>query len=135
MIVADTSLLLCLWVPSERSDVSEKVYHCDPVWIAPASWREEFRDHLVHHMRQGVPLELVKTAMTQAEDLMSAHEYDVDSFDILQLSAVSGCSARDSAFVRVAQVKGVPLVTFDPEIATRFPGIAIHPQDFVRKFT
>lgn len=132
MIVVGTDVLLSLWLPSDNTVVSEKVYNCDPVWVAPVVWRSEFRNAVSQGLRRGLSLEIALELVRQAESLMSGHEYQVDSAQVMELASMSGCTANDCEFVYVARSKGIPLITYDPHVLAKFPGIATHPLDFIR---
>jgi PIN domain len=70
VIVVDTSVLVYLLLPGERTEQSERVFRRDPVWAAPRLWRSEFRNVLAVYMRRG-PL-----ALDQALQLMDTSNDD-----------------------------------------------------------
>jgi predicted nucleic acid-binding protein len=76
-------------------------------------------------------LSSVLQAMQEAEQLMEAHAYEVNSTHVLQLVGNSACSFYDSEFVALADDLNLQLVTFDKQICSEFSDIAIHPNDFV----
>jgi len=54
MIVADTNLLIYLYVQGQRTAESEAVLQRDPSWAVPLLWRSEFRNVLIGLVRRDV---------------------------------------------------------------------------------
>ena len=133
MIVADTNLLVYLYVQGQRTDESEAVLTRDPVWTVPLLWRSEFRNSLIGLVRtQALELEDALSMVEEAERWLAGHEYSVLSRQVLTLASRSGCSAYDCEFVALAQDLEVPLVTSDRQVLKAFPTIAVAPERFVR---
>lgn len=131
MIVADTNLLIYLYVQGQRTEESEAVLRKDAVWTAPLLWRSEFRNVLIGLVRKGaLTLDEALSMVEEAERWLSGHEYSVISRQVLALAAQSGCSAYDCEFVALAQDLGVPLVTSDRQILKAFPTTACTPSAF-----
>ena len=135
MIAIDTNVLVYLWLPSDKAAVAEKIYNADPVWVAPLLWRSEFRNVVSRYLRRGVPFDIGLESIENAENVMRGNEVEVNSRQVLQLVKESGCSAYDCEFVYVAQMKSVPLVTFDSQILAKFSDIAIDPLKFIEQFS
>jgi len=132
VIVADTNLLVYLWVRGDRTPAAEAVLIKDPVWVAPVLWRSEFRSALLHFIRRSVTtLDAALHVTVQAERMMAGHEYSVLSRRVLSLATRSLCSAYDCEFVALAQDLAVPLVTADEEVLKGFPAVAVRPETFV----
>ncbi len=126
MIVVDTNLLLHLLVASDLTPQAERVYKKDPKWVAPWLWRSEFRNALSVYVRRGLlALNEAIAKMRAAEALMEGRELQVDSARVLELARESGCSAYDCEFVWLAQDLGVPFVTSDDQVLSKFKSIAI----------
>ena len=133
MIVADTNLLIYLYVPSTRTSQAETVLERDPLWIAPLLWRSEFRNILTGLIRQGtLSLTTALQIARQAEAWMAGREYGVVTDHVLQLASQSGCSAYDCEFVALAQDAALRLVTADRQILKAFPSIAISIDQFIQ---
>lgn len=131
MIVADTNLLLYLYVQGQRTEESEAVLRRDAVWAAPLLWRSEFRNALIGLVRNdALALNEALSMVDEAERWLAGHEYSVISRHVLTLADQSGCSAYDAEFVALAQDLRVPLVTTDRRILKAFPGIAVSPSTF-----
>ena len=131
MIVADTNLLVYLYVQGQRTQESEAVLQQDAVWTAPLLWRSEFRNVLISLVRtDALQLEKALVIIDEAERWLTGHEYSVVSRQVLDLASRSGCSAYDCEFVALAQDLEVPLVTNDRQILKAFPTIAVSPSAF-----
>ncbi|MCS6304730.1 MAG: type II toxin-antitoxin system VapC family toxin [Nitrospira sp.] len=132
MIVADTNLLIYLYIQGQWTAESEAVLQRDPVWTAPLLWRSEFRNVLIGLVRKRVlPLETAVSIADEAERWLTGHEYSVISTQVLSPAAQSGCSAYDWEFVALAQDSMVSLVTTDRQILQAFPTVAVSPAVFV----
>lgn len=131
MIVADTNLLIYLYVQGQRTQESEAVLQQDALWAAPLLWRSEFRNVLIGLVRSdALQLEKALAIIDEAERWLTGHEYSVVSRQVLELASRSGCSAYDCEFVALAQDLEVPLVTNDRQILKAFPTIAVSPSAF-----
>lgn len=131
MIVADTNLLIYLYVQGQRTKESEAVLKRDAVWTAPLLWRSEFRNSLIGLVRKGaLTLDEALSIIDEAEQWLAGREYSVISRHVLSLARQSGCSAYDCEFVALAQDLGLPLVTTDRQIIEAFPAIAVAPSAF-----
>ena len=131
MIVADTNLIGYLFLESGQSALAEQALRRDSEWAAPLLWRSELRNVLALQVRQrALSLAASQQIMDAALDLMAGREHGVDSGQVLQLAAVSGCSAYDCEFVAVAQDLGVPLVTGDRQVLRAFPRVAVSLAEF-----
>ena len=132
MIVADTNLLIYLYVQGQRTDESEVVLRRDALWAVPLLWRSEFRNSLIGLVRaHALQLDDALTMIDEAERWLTGREYSVLSRQVLTLASRSGCSAYDCEFVALAQDLEVPLVTTDRQILKAFPTIARTPLAFM----
>lgn len=121
MIVADTNLIAYLLVQGTHTREAEAVYEKDPEWAAPVLWRSEFRNVLASSLRLSLlSLEDAFDLMERAEQLMAGREHQLASSRILKLAAETGCSAYDCEFVVLARDLGVPWVTSDRALVTKF---------------
>lgn len=131
MIVADTNLLIYLYVQGQRTEESESVLQQDALWTVPLLWRSEFRNVLIGLVRtNALPLEKALAIIDEGERWLTGHEYSVVSRQVLELAHRSGCSAYDCEFIALAQDLEVPLVTNDRQILKAFPTIAVSPSAF-----
>ena len=131
MIVVDTNVIASMWVPNDMDEWVYKVLKKDDDWIAPLLWRSEFRNVLSIYLRKDIlELPVVLQAIEEAEQLMDANEFGVNSTQVMSLVADSSCSAYDCEFVALADDLNVQLVTFDKKIVREFPDIAISQKEF-----
>lgn len=131
MIVADTNLLIYLYVQGQRTEESEAVLQRDAVWTAPLLWRSEFRNALIGLVRKdALALDEALSMVDEVERWLTGHEYSVVSRQVLALASRSGCSAYDCEFVALAQDLEVPLVTSDRQVLKAFPTVAVSPSAF-----
>lgn len=135
MIAIDTNILVYLWLPSDKTPVAEKIYYKDSNWIAPAVWRSEFRNVVSLYIRRGVSFADGLESINRAENLMKENEIQVNSEEVMKLVQLSGCSTYDCEFVHVAQIRSVPLITFNQQVLRKFPDIAIDPLRFIEKLS
>ena len=70
-------------------------------------------------------LDNAKALIQRAEMLMADNEQDVDSDQVLELAAASGCTAYDCEFVALAEQLDVPLITSDKKLIAAFPDVAV----------
>ena len=106
MIVVDTNVIASMWVPNDM-------------------------DEWVYNLRKDiVEFSVVLQATEEAEQLMDANEFEVNSTQVMSLVSDSSCSAYDCEFVALADDLNVPLVTFVKKILREFPNIGIHPEEF-----
>jgi predicted nucleic acid-binding protein len=132
MIVVDTNVIAGMWVPNDMDEWVYKVLKKDDDWVAPLLWRSEFRNILSIYLRKDIlELSVVLQTIEEAEQLMGANEFEVNSTQVMSLVSDSSCSAYDCEFVALADDLDVKLVTFDKKIAREFPDIAISPKVFV----
>ena len=126
MIVADTNLIAYLFIEGHTTEVARTVFVSDNEWVAPYLWRSEFRNVLALYIRQKlIMLDTAKELMTQAENLMLDHEFEVNSSDVLDLAKMSACSAYDCEFVALAKELSVKIVTSDKKLIAAFPAVAV----------
>ena len=131
MIVADTNLLIYLYVQGQRTEESEAVLQRDALWAVPLLWRSEFRNSLIGLVRaHALQLDDALAMIDEAERWLTGREYSVLSRQVLTLASRSGCSAYDCEFVALAQDLEVPLVTTDRQVLKAFPTIAVSPSAF-----
>ena len=126
MIVVDSNVLAYFYLPTELSGQAAALRVADPVWIAPRLWRSEMRSVLSLYVRKGqLTLTQAQRIQDAAESLLADREFEVPSFEVLQLASESGCSAYDCEFVALAKEYGIRLATADKQLLASFPGIAV----------
>jgi predicted nucleic acid-binding protein len=132
VIVADTNLVVHLFIGGPWTPGAEAVLARDPVWVLPLLWRSEFRSTVSGLVRRrDLALEDALVIVAEAERILAGREYAVASHDVLRLAARSGCSAYDCEFVALAEDLGTRLVTTDRQVLRAFPAVAVAPDRFV----
>ena len=131
MIVVDTNVIAYLFIDGNYSEQSKVLLKHDSDCISPFLCKSEFRNVLVLYIKQGfISLADAQLLMHEAEDFMSGNEYEVNSYEILELVSDSTCSAYDCEFVALAKRLNLSLFTSDKRILKDFPGIASSLKDF-----
>jgi predicted nucleic acid-binding protein len=132
VIVADTNVIAYLYLPGEFTPLAERLLQRDAVWAAPILWRSEFRNVLALYLRKKLlQFDHAFAIQMEAEALLAEHEYEVDSYRVLQLADASHCVAYDCEFVVLAERLNVRLVTSDQKLITAFPKVCISLRDAV----
>ena len=126
MIVVDSNIIAYLHIPGPYTTAAETLWAGEGSWVAPALWRSELRNALAGYMRRGdLARDVAWAIQSEAEDLMSGGEYEVDSGTVLDLVDRSDCSAYDCEYVALAMRLGTNLVTMDTRVLRAFPDVAI----------
>ncbi len=126
MIVVDTNVIACLFLPGDFTERAERLLSTDSDWIVPHLWRSEFRNiHALHIRTNLLSFEQAFQIQREAEEQLADREYDVDSFEVLNLASQSGHSAYDCEFVALAKRLRVKLVTADAKLLKSFPADAV----------
>lgn len=132
MIVVEKNVIASMWVPNDMDEWVYQVLKKDDDWVAPLLWRSEFRNVLSIYLRRNIlELSVVLQAIEEAEQLMSANEFEVNSTQVMSLVSDSSCSAYDCEFVALADDLNTRLVTFDKRIVREFPDVAMTPMEFL----
>ena len=122
MIVVDSNVLACLYLPGEHSAFAECLLERDPEWAAPLLWRSEFRNILTGYLRRGaLTFERTCAIQREAESLLAGSEFEVDSLSVFELVRDSDCSAYDCEFIALAARLQTRLVTMDKKLLRAFP--------------
>ena len=133
MIVADTSLISYLHFKTQYSEEANSVHMVDPVWACPILWRSEFLNVVNHHLRNNlISFEDGIRTVELAKKVIGECEFTVSPVDVLTLSTNTSCTTYDCEFVALAQDLGVKLVTYDKQVLSTFPGIAISANEFIK---
>lgn len=128
MLVADTNVLIGLFVPSPVSDVVLGCRDADEDWLLPSLWVPEFRHVLLKFLRIGqLDLSTALNHLVVAEEKFLPRTMTVSSAEALQLANSHGCSSYDAEFVVLAQQLACPLLTFDRKLLELFPDVALKP--------
>jgi predicted nucleic acid-binding protein len=132
MIVTDVNIIAYFWLNGTHTAQARVVWTTDPDWAVPPLWRSEFRNILTGYLRKGLlSIDQVRQVMHAVEDTLGATEVNVDSDAVLELAAVSDCSAYDCEYAALAGALGTRLVTEDRRLLAAFPDRAVCMAEFV----
>ena|SRR6266545_423641 len=132
MIVADTNLIVYLFITGDQTSLAQKVLQKDPHWIVPPLWQSEFRNVLAVYTRRGMPLLQARQIMEDALETLENRQITPSNEKIFDLIAESDCTAYDCEFVALAKQLSVQLVTADKQLLRQFSDYAISLEEFVR---
>ena len=126
MIVVDSNVLIYLYLPTEYTANAEALLEREPEWAAPILWRSEFRNVLAGYIRRkAITFDQACALQGEAESLMAASEFEIDSRAVLELVRDSDCSAYDCEFIALATQLDTKLVTMDKKVLRAFPKRAV----------
>ena len=132
MITVDTNVIAYLFIKGDFSNKARNLLKYDSVWLAPFLWRSEFRNVLMLYMRNNyLSHDDALSIMNEAEEFMEGNEFEVNSFEILELVSQSQCSAYDCEFVALAKRLNVDFYTSDKKLLKEFPNIALSLNKFI----
>jgi predicted nucleic acid-binding protein len=125
MIVVDSNVVAYLYLPGEYTAAAEALLEAHVDWAAPVLWRSEFRNILAGYLRRGdLTFKQAVSIQAEAEELLAAGEFEVESSAVLALVRDSDCSAYDCEFIALAERLDTTLVTMDKKLLKAFPGRA-----------
>ena len=132
MIVADTNLIVYLFITGDQTLLAQEVLHKDPNWIVPPLWQSEFRNVLAAYIRRGMAVSEAKQIMENALETLENRQIIPSYEKILDLIAESDCTAYDCEYIALARQLNIELVTADKQLLNRFPDCAISLEEFIK---
>ena len=132
MIVADTNLIVYLFITGDQTSLAQKILAKDPQWIVPPLWQSEFRNVLAAYIRRGMTLSGSKQLMEDALQMLEKRQLLPSHEKVLDLIAESDCTAYDCEFIALARQLNIQLVTADKQFLARFPDCAISLEEFLK---
>jgi predicted nucleic acid-binding protein len=136
VIVVDTNVLSYLYFPSPFNSAVEALQKYKKDWIAPVLWKSEFLNVAsIYYRRKLISLSLISEAFENANEFIITFDIHSDYKEIIELIASSPCSAYDCEFVALAKALNTNLITYDKQILTEFPSIALRPEDYLAQAT
>lgn len=132
MIVADTNLIVYLFITGDQTELAQKVLDKDPYWIVPPLWRSEFRNVLASYIRRGITLVQAEQVMQNAMQTLEKRQVVPSEDEIFDLIANSSCTAYDCEFVALARQLNINLVTADKQLLREFSDCTISLEEFVK---
>lgn len=132
MIAVDTNILAHFWLPSDHSQLCDRLFQWDSEWVAPILWKSEFRNVVTLYLRKElIDLPDALQITEKAESQMKDREFHVNSVHVYYLVQKSDCSCYDCEFVSLADELNIKLVTMDKQILRSFPEFATRPSDII----
>jgi predicted nucleic acid-binding protein len=132
MIVADTNLIVYLFITGDQTSLAQKVLNKDPQWVVPPLWQSEFRNVLAAYIRRGMGLKQANQIMENAIQTLENRQVIPSNEEILELVKNSNCTAYDCEFIALAKQLSIKLVTADKQLLQQFPEYATSLEEFVR---
>ncbi|MFQ5685911.1 MAG: type II toxin-antitoxin system VapC family toxin [Candidatus Scalindua sp.] len=124
MIVVDTNIIVYLWLPSDFTEMAEKLLKKDSYWVSSTLWKFEFRNVVSSfYRRKLITYEQALEVIFNAEAQLVNSEYSVNSLKVMEKVKSSKCTAYDCEYVALAEVLNCNLVTNDKKILKSFPSI------------
>lgn len=132
MIVVDTNVIAYLIFATPYSGAVTSLHKHNPHWEAPVLWKSEFLNVLsLYYRKKLIDPSEAQYAFDYAERLMGKNDHLVSAPAIFELIMNSGCSSYDCEFVALASELDTNLITYDKQILTEFPAIAMKPDDYL----
>lgn len=132
MIVADTNLIVYLFITGDQTTLAQDVLAKDPHWIVPPLWQSEFRNVLAGYIRRGMKLAQAQEIMIDAMLTLENHQVTPSTEKIFELISKSDCTAYDCEFLALAQQLDILLVTADKQLLKRFPNSTMSLEEFTK---
>jgi predicted nucleic acid-binding protein len=132
MIVADTNLIVYLFITGDQTPLAQKILNKDPHWIVPPLWQSEFRNVLAAYIRRGMGLKQANQILENAIQTLENRQVVPSNEEILALVKYSDCTAYDCEFIALAKQLNIKLVTADKQLLQQFPDYAASLEEFVK---
>jgi predicted nucleic acid-binding protein len=132
MIIADTNLIVYLFITGDQTSLALQVLQKDPFWIVPPLWQSEFRNVLAAYIRRGMALKEAKLIMGNAMQTLEARQVIPSAEKVIDLIAESDCTAYDCEFIALARQLNIQLVTADKKLIQQFPDCAVSLEEFTK---
>ncbi len=132
MIVADTNLIVYLFITGDQTTLAQDVLARDPHWIVPPLWQSEFRNVLAGYIRRGMNVSQANEIMKDAMLTLENRQVMPSSEKIFELVSKSDCTAYDCEFVALAHQLDIALVTADKQLRKQFPNSTMSLEEFAK---
>lgn len=130
MIVADTNLIVYLFITGDQTSLAQKVLNKDPQWVVPPLWQSEFRNVLAAYIRRGMGSKQANQILESAIQTLENRQVIPSNDEILELVKNSNCTAYDCEFIALAKQLNIKLVTADKQLLQQFPDYATSMEEF-----
>ena len=133
MIVVDSNVIAHRHLSSGQTTLAERVERKDSLWIMPRLWRYEFQNILATSIKAAqlsVPAALAQ--WSRVVQAMAGNEVEASPGVVLELVDRHRITAYDAQFIALALERSVTCVTEDRELRSKFPGLAVSMEEFLR---
>jgi len=132
MIVVDSNILVHFFLNGEHRNLLERVRSRDSEWVAPILWRSEFRNVCIKMNRFGnIPLPVLLKGMEEADDVMRASTFRVQSNHVIVIAHRYQLTAYDAEYLSLALELDCQVLTFEKAMISKCPDVIIHPYDWL----
>jgi predicted nucleic acid-binding protein len=133
MIVVDSNILAARNMEHDKSSLAEQVERIDPIWIVPPLWRYEFQNILAKAIwAKRLTIDTAVETWRQVVTLMAENEHEPSGQKVIDLAGRYRITGYDANFIALAMEMGVLCVTEDGELHDKFPGKALHMDEFIK---
>jgi predicted nucleic acid-binding protein len=134
VIVADTNLVVYLFIPSEFTERARQVHALDPDWMFPPIAMSEAANVLATLSNEKwITPETAYGALEHIEKCIISGIRDVSMRAALELAIQKRISVYDAQFIVLARSMGVHLITQDGRLKNKFPEVALSMEAFIER--
>jgi len=134
MIVADTNLLVYLFVASEFTERARQVHDSDSNWIFPPVALSEAANVLATLTREKwITAQTASEVLADIEKCILAGSREISMEAALDLAIKNRISVYDAQFVVLARSSGACLITADRKLTDKFPETALSMEAFIKR--
>ena len=118
MIVVDTNIIAHFYLPSDHTELCEKLFQWDPDWVVPILWKSEFRNVVLLYIRNKfIELPDALQITEKAENQMNEREAAIRLFANYINFIVKRCFC---VYVFVTETINIQPFSFNKKKAARF---------------
>ena len=133
MIVADTNLIVYLFVPGPHTAAASESFKRDPEWVVPPVYAYELLNVMSTHVRTGrLDAQKAMEVVQQATRTVQVRP-DPNREDVLKASVSAGVGSYDCEFVVLARSLGTRVVTADAKMLKSFGGDTVSIDDLLQE--
>ena len=122
MIVADTNVLIYLFLNGPRTELALQLLEQEPQWLVPPLWRHEFHNVLVTHVQTArLTQAQAHQVWDQAVEFLGDSERHVNMDRVLELAVANKVSSYDAQFLALAEAHDAVCVSDDRALKIKAP--------------
>jgi len=132
VIVVDVNVIAYLLIAGQKTGLAQQLFQQDSEWVMPALWQHEFLNVLVTFVRHGGgKITDAENLWRESISLFGSSEREVNWIEVLRLACQHDISAYDAQYIVLAQALGIPCITEDQRLCSKFPTTALPMQKFL----